>query len=77
MARQYGTVAIGEIDNVDFSEVLEEKESVRKNLAETEFVVSYEGNASAELVAQATLIDLTHAQILTEMDKVEWADTQS
>ena len=74
--KTYAIVPIAELNNVNYSEVEQNSaDTVRKNLAETEFVVKWEGSTPASIAAiTPTPTEYTHAEILVEMAKVTWTD---
>ncbi len=70
--RTYAVVPIAELDNIDFSEVLQTSEVV-KNVAETEFIVKWEGDTPAfisDITPAVTTYDNT--EIITLLGTVEW-----
>jgi hypothetical protein len=74
--KTYAIVPIAELNNIDYSEVEQNSaDTVRKNLADTEFVVKWEG-ATPSTVAAITPspTEYTHANILVEMAKDTWTD---
>ena len=65
-----------EVDTIDFSQVMETSAStLRKNLAETQSFVKYEGDMPASVVALTTRSqEYTHAEILALLAGAEWTD---
>jgi len=80
MAKSYITIKTSEIDTVNFSQVIENRDSLRYSLDESEFIVKWIFGAphiptSVENVPEdkRSLI-LTHAEALTLMATPEWSD---
>jgi len=83
----YVVVDISELNNVDYSQVLQTSAStVRKNIAQTKFILKYDGetpqtiidlNSSNKLFTYFGDKYFTHPQILTIISDVEWVGTQS
>jgi len=80
MAKSYITIKTTEIDTVDFSQVIENRESLRYSLDDSEFVCKWIFGApsiptSVEAVPEADRSAiLTHAEALTLMATPEWSD---
>jgi len=77
--KTYAIVPISELNNINYSEVNQNSaETVRKNLALTEFVLKWDG-AKPESVAaiEPHPETYTHDQILVEMAKDTWTDPES
>ena len=80
MAKSYITIKTTEIDTVDFSQVIESRDSLRYSLDDSEFIVKWIFGAphiptSVEAVPEADRSAiLTHAQALTLMATSEWSD---
>jgi len=74
--RHYVVFDLSEVDTIDFSEVMETSaETLRKNLAETQSFVKYEGDMPASVTALTTKSqEYTHEEILTLLNGVEWTD---
>jgi hypothetical protein len=73
--RTYAVVPIAELDNINFSEVLQtSKDTVVKNRADTDFIVKWEGGETPASVSGITPAVTTydHAGILTLLGTVEW-----
>ena len=81
MAKSYITIKTTEIDTVDFSQVIENRDSLRYSLDDSEFVCKWIFGApsipsSVEAVPEADRSAiLTHAQALTLMATPEWSPT--
>tara|TARA_Y100000034_G_scaffold134509_1_gene203136 strand:+ start:816 stop:1067 length:252 start_codon:yes stop_codon:yes gene_type:complete len=78
MAKSYITIKTTQIDTVDFSQVIENRDSLRYSLDNTEFICKWVFGAphipmSVENVPEdkRSLI-LTHAEALTLMQTPEW-----
>lgn len=89
MANNYTYVVanISELNNIDYSQVLQTSAStVRKNIAQTKFVLKYDGlkpstiqtlDNNGKLFTYSGSKYFTHPQILTIISGVEWTGTQS
>ena len=66
--RKYVVFDLTEVDTIDFSQVMETSAStLRKNLAETQSFVKYEGDMPASVTALTT-------DILTLLAGTDWTD---
>ena len=80
MAKSYITIKTTQIDTVDFSQVIENREPLRKSLDGTEFIVKWIFGAphiptSVEAVPEADRSAiLTHLQARTLMATPEWSE---
>lgn len=84
---KYCVVNINEIDNVDYSQVLQTSaETVRKSLDGSKFILKYDGQKPAtiqnlenngKLFTYSGNLILTHPQILEIISTEEWTGTQS
>lgn len=74
--RHYVVFDLSEVDTIDFSEVMETSaDTLRKNLAETQSFVKYEGDMPPSVVALTTKSqEYTHEEILTLLAGPEWTD---
>jgi hypothetical protein len=74
--RHYVVFDLSEVDTIDFSEVMETSaETLRKNLAETQSFVKYEGDMPASVTALTTKSqECTHEEILAILSGEEWTD---
>ena len=74
--RKYVVFDLTEVDTIDFSEVMETSaDTLRKNLAETQSFVKYEGAMPASVVALTTKSqEYTHEEILTLLAGTDWTD---
>ena len=74
--RKYVVFDLTEVDTIDFSEVMETSaDTLRKNLAETQSFVKYEGAMPASVVALTTKSqEYTHAEILALLAGADWTD---
>ena len=74
--RHYVVFDLTEVDTIDFSEVMETSaDTLRKNLANTQSFVKYEGDQPPSVVALATKSqEYTHAEILALLAGAEWTD---
>ena len=72
--RTYAVVPIAELENIDYSEVLQtSQDTVRKNVAKTEFIVKWEGDTPASIAGITPAVTTyDHAGILTLLGTVEW-----
>jgi len=80
MAKSYITIKTTQIDVVDFSQVIENREPLRYSLDDSEFIVKWTFGAphiptSIEAVPEADRSAiLTHAQARELMSTPEWSD---
>ena len=74
--RHYVVFDLTEVDTIDFSEVLETSaDTLRKNLANTQSFVKYEGTMPASVTALTTKSsEYTHAEILALLAGTDWTD---
>ena len=74
--KTYAIVAIAELNNVDYSQVEQNSaDTVRKNLADTEFVVKWEGATPSSIAAiTPSPTQYTHAEIVEVMSGPDWTD---
>jgi hypothetical protein len=74
--RHYVVFDLSEVDTIDFSEVMETSaETLRKNLAETQSFVKYEGDMPSSVTALTTKSqEYTHEEILALLAGEEWTD---
>ena len=80
MAKSYITIKTTQIDTVDFSQLIENRDSLRYSLDDSEFVCKWIFGApsipsSVEAVPEADRSAIkTHAEILEIMATPEWSD---
>ena len=74
--RHYVVFDLTEVDTIDFSEVLETSaDTLRKNLANTQSFVKYEGSMPASVTALTTRSqEYTHSEIITLLSGTDWTD---
>jgi len=74
--RHYVVFDLTEVDTIDFSEVMETSaDTLRKNLADTQSFVKYEGDQPPSVVALTTRSqEYSHEEILTLLAGPEWTD---
>jgi DNA polymerase III alpha subunit (gram-positive type) len=74
--RHYVVFDLTEVGTIDFSEVMETSaETLRKNLANTQSFVKYEGSMPASVTALTTRSqEHTHEEILTLLAGTDWTD---
>ena len=74
--RHYVVFDLTEVDTIDFSEVLETSaDTLRKNLANTQSFVKYEGDMPASVAALTTRSQqYTHEEILALLAGADWTD---
>ena len=74
--RKYVVFDLTEVDTIDFSEVLETSaDTLRKNLANTQSFVKYEGDMPASVTALTTKSqEYSHAEILALLAGTDWTD---
>jgi hypothetical protein len=74
--RHYVVFDLTEVDTIDFSEVMETSaDTLRKNLANTQSFVKYEGDMPASVAALTTKSqEYTHAEILALLAGADWTD---
>ena len=78
MEKTYAIINISDIGLIDFSQVGQTSElTVRKNLAETEFVIKWEDGSIPTFITNGTVTPistLTHSETLTLMSTTEWSE---
>jgi hypothetical protein len=74
--RHYVIFDLSEVGTIDFSEVMETSaDTLRKNLANTQSFVKYEGDMPASVVALTTRSqEYTHEDILALLAGTDWTD---
>ena len=74
--RHYVVFNLTEVDTIDFSEVMETSaDTLRKNLANTQSFVKYEGDMPPSVAALTTRSqEYTHEEILTLLAGTDWTD---
>ena len=74
--RHYIIFDLTEVDTIDFSEVMETSaDTLRKNLANTQSFVKYEGAMPDSVTALTTKSqEYTHAEILAILAGADWTD---
>jgi len=74
--RHYVVFDLTEVDTIDFSEVMETSaDTLRKNLADTQSFVKYEGDQPPSVVALTTRSqEYSHEEILAFLAGEEWTD---
>jgi len=74
--RHYVIFDLSEVGTIDFSEVMETSaDTLRKNLANTQSFVKYEGDMPASVVALTTRSqEYTHEEILALLAGTDWTD---
>ena len=74
--RHYVVFDLTEVNTIDFSEVMETSaDTLRKNLANTQSFVKYEGVQPPSVAALTTRSqEYTHAEILTLLAGTDWTD---
>ena len=74
--RHYVVFDLTEVDTIDFSEVMETSaDTLRKNLANTQSFVKYEGDMPASVTALTTRSqEYSHAEILALLAGTDWTD---
>lgn len=72
--KTYAIAPIAELNNVDYSQVEQTSaDTVRKSVAETEFVLKWEGDMPSSVSAiTPTVTTYTHEEILVVMSTEEW-----
>lgn len=73
--RHYVVFDLSEVDTIDFTEVIETSaNTLRKNLAETQSFVKYEGDQPPSVVALTTRSqEYTHEEILNILIDSDWS----
>jgi hypothetical protein len=76
--RHYVVFDLTEVGTIDFSEVMETSaDTLRKNLADTQSFVKYEGDMPASIAALTTRSEeYTHGQILAILAGSDWTPTE-
>ena len=74
--RHYVVFDLSEVDTIDFSEVMEtSSDTLRKNLANTQSFVKYEGDMPSSVAALTTKSqEYTHEEILALLAGADWTD---
>ena len=74
--RHYVIFDLSEVDAIDFSEVMETSaDTLRKNLANTQSFVKYEGDMPASIAALTTKSqEYSHEEILALLAGTDWTD---
>jgi len=74
--RHYVIFDLSEVGTIDFSEVMETSaDTLRKNLANTQSFVKYEGDMPASVVALTTRSqEYSHEEILALLAGADWTD---
>ena len=74
--RHYVVFDLTEVDTIDFSEVMETSaDTLRKNLADTQSFVKYEGDMPPSVVALTTRSqEYSHEEILALLAGDDWTD---
>lgn len=74
--RKYVVFDLTEVNTIDFSQVMETSaDTLRKNLAETQSFVKYEGDQPTSVAALTTKSsEYNHADILTLLAGADWID---
>jgi len=74
--RHYVVFDLTEVDTINFSEVMETSaDTLRKNLANTQSFVKYEGDMPSSVAALTTKSqEYTHEEILTLLAGTDWTD---
>jgi len=74
--RHYVVFDFSEVDTIDFSEIMETSaDTLRKNLANTQSFVKYEGDQPPSIVALTTRSqEYSHEEIITLLAGPEWTD---
>ncbi|MDA7514173.1 hypothetical protein N8508_00130 [bacterium] len=72
--KTYAIAPIAELNNIDYSQVGETSaNTVRKNVADTEFVLKWDGDMPSSVSAiTPTVTAYTHEEILAVMATEEW-----
>ena len=72
--KTYAIAPIAELNNIDYSQVGETSaDTVRKNVADTEFVLKWVGDMPSSVSAiTPTVTTYTHEEILAVMATEEW-----
>jgi len=74
--RHYVVFDLTEVDTIDFSEVMETSaDTLRKNLANTQSFVKYEGDQPPSVTALTTKSqEYSHEEILALLAGTDWTD---
>jgi hypothetical protein len=73
----YGIILTADIDKVDFSQVPQNRDTVRYSLDGTQFVIKWNSDAVPTFITDGSVIPfltLTHEQCLVLMASNEWSD---
>jgi len=76
-ADTYGIIDIAQIDSVDFSQVAEDRTTIRKSIDGSKFVIKWYHNEEPTFITDGSvtpLQTLTHAECLALMATAEWTE---
>jgi hypothetical protein len=76
-ADTYGIIDIAQIDSVDFSQVPEQRTTIRTSIDGSKFVIKWESGHEPTFIADGSvtpLQTLTHAECLALMATAEWSE---
>ncbi len=71
--KTYSIINIADLNLIDFSQVFEGSETIRKNIDETQFVIKY--NTEPTFISDGTVTPiqtLNHSDCIALMHTVEW-----
>jgi hypothetical protein len=69
--RKWCIVLTTDKENIDFTQVIENEETLRYSLDGTKFIVKYDGSQPLSLSGYT---EYTHSEILSILSGVEWTD---
>ena len=73
----YGIILTADIDKVDFSQVPQNRDTVRYSLDGTQFVIKWNSDAVPTFITDGTVVPvsiLSHADCLSLMGTPEWSE---
>jgi len=73
----YGIILTADIDKVDFSQVPQNRDTVRYSLDGTQFVIKWEDDHEPTFITDGTVVPLlilSHADCLILMQSNEWSE---
>jgi hypothetical protein len=73
----YGIILTADIDKVDFSQVPQNRDTVRYSLDDTQFVIKWEQDYEPTFITDGTIVPLqtlTHEECLALMSTPEWSE---
>ena len=76
-ADTYGIIDIAQIDSVDFTQIPEQRTTIRTSIDGSKFVIKWESGHKPTFITDGSvtpLQTLTHAECLALMSTAEWSE---